>query len=99
MTPAEQILWEYLRGRKCLGLMFRRQHPFGPYVLDFFCSEKMLAVELDGSIHENPEQAEADAERTKSLNDMGVRIVRIKNEDLNNIHSVMERLRLSINVP
>ena len=92
MTPSEQMLWEVLRGRKCMGLKFRRQHPIGPYVLDFFCVEKMLAIELDGGIHNTPEQSELDAERTKYLNEKHIHVLRIKNEELKNITCVFDRI-------
>jgi len=51
-TPAEQILWQHLRNRNLFDLKFRRQHPIGPYVVDFFCHEYKLIIEVDGGIHE-----------------------------------------------
>ena len=50
-TEAEKLLWKELKNRKCGGLKFRRQHPFGKFVLDFYCHERALAVEVDGGIH------------------------------------------------
>ncbi len=54
-----------LRGRRLAGLKFRRQHPFGPFVLDMFCVEPQLVIEVDGGIHATPEQADYDAARTE----------------------------------
>ena len=51
MTPAERVLWERLRGRQVGGFKFRRQHPLGPYIADYYCAEANLVVELDGGIH------------------------------------------------
>ncbi|MHB0858108.1 MAG: endonuclease domain-containing protein [Anaerolineae bacterium] len=50
-TPAEALLWQNLRGRRLAGAKFRRQHPIGPYVADFYCAEQHLVVELDGPVH------------------------------------------------
>jgi very-short-patch-repair endonuclease len=78
MTPAEQVLWEELRGQKLAGLRFRRQHPVGPFILDFACPERLLAVELDGSVHLG--QQEQDAARTATLEDYGWHVIRFANE-------------------
>ncbi|MGA2488637.1 MAG: endonuclease domain-containing protein, partial [Anaerolineales bacterium] len=64
LTDAEQVLWSALRDGGQQGIKFRRQHPFGPYVLDFFCVQAQLAVELDGGIHDRPEQRDYGVERT-----------------------------------
>ena len=78
-TPAEQILWAALRDRRLQGLKFRKQHPVGGYVLDFFCVEELLAVEVDGSIHALAEQHELDQERTEWLNQHNIRVLRFSN--------------------
>jgi very-short-patch-repair endonuclease len=54
MTPAEKILWEHLRNKQLLGFRFRRHHPIGELVVDFFCYERMLAIEIDGAVHDTP---------------------------------------------
>jgi very-short-patch-repair endonuclease len=77
-TSAEEILWDALRGRRLDGLKFRRQHPVGPFVLDFCCVERRLAIELDGEVHAT--QADRDAEREKLLAATGFRILRFPNE-------------------
>lgn len=82
LTDAEQVLWSVLRDSRLYGIKFRRQHPFGPYVLDFFCVKAQLAVELDGGIHDRPEQREYDDERTAYLEANGLRILRFRNEDV-----------------
>jgi very-short-patch-repair endonuclease len=51
MTDAEKVLWQQLRNRKLGDLKFRRQHPVGIFILDFYCHEKKLAIEVDGGIH------------------------------------------------
>jgi very-short-patch-repair endonuclease len=62
LTPAEACLWKYLKNSKLNGKKFRRQHGIGPYIVDFFCPECRLAVELDGAGHGSEIGAEADAE-------------------------------------
>ena len=80
MTPAEKLLWEELRGRRFRGLKFRRQHPIGCFVVDFYCPEKKLVVEVDGGVHSSPSQAVADVEREEWLAALGLRFVRIPND-------------------
>jgi len=78
-TPAERALWELLRGR-ALGAKFRRQHPIGPYVVDFFCCSAGLVIELDGSVHDSPRAQQRDRAREQLLELLGFRIVRLRNE-------------------
>jgi very-short-patch-repair endonuclease len=75
----EQLLWTALRNGQIGGLKFRRQHPAGPYVVDFFCHSAALVVELDGMSHED--KAARDAERTKYLEAQGLRVLRVTNTD------------------
>ena len=82
LTDAEQVLWSALRDSRMQGIKFRRQHPFGPYVLDFFCVNAQLAVELDGGIHDQPEQKDYDKERTAFLEANGLRVMRFRNEEI-----------------
>src|SRR5688572_28287283 len=79
-APAEQILWQHLRGRRLDGLKFRRQVPVGPYVADVICHETKLVVELDGPSHEG--RAAHDEERTAYLEQQGLRVIRFLNEDV-----------------
>ncbi len=79
-TTAEAVLWGALRGRQLGGLKFRRQQPAGPFVLDFFCAEHALAVEVDGGVHER--QTEQDAFRTDYLVAHGLRVLRFRNAEI-----------------
>ena len=79
-TPAEDVLWEALRGRKLNGIKFRRQHPIRPFVADFCCAERRLVVELDGEVHET--QREHDAEREALLHQAGYSVMRFTNEQV-----------------
>jgi len=81
-TETEKILWNALRGKRLNGLKFRRQHPYEHYVLDFFCVEHQLIVELDGSVHDVLDQAAYDEERTSFLNEHGLRVIRFRNEEV-----------------
>ena len=76
MSWPEIILWRRLRQRPC-GLKFRRQHPAGPYVLDFFCSEALIAVEVDGITHDMGDRARHDQERESWLAARGVEVIRL----------------------
>lgn len=82
LTGTEQLLWSALRDSCLKGIKFRRQHPFGPYVLDFFCVKSQLAVELDGGIHDQPEQSAYDGERSAYLETNGLRVIRFKSRNL-----------------
>ena len=94
-TEAEKLLWQKLKNRKCADLKFRRQHPFGRFVLDFYCHEKAIAVEVDGGIHKNRDVRERDLNRTCELEDMGVRVIRFTNEEvIGEIEEVMRRIAL-----
>ncbi len=97
MTPAEKVLCEYLRNRKMEGLRFRRQHPIDIFVVDFFCYEKMLVVEVDGGIHDELNQAERDKQRTILLNKFNIRVIRFTNKQvLQEIEMVLENIRKAI---
>jgi very-short-patch-repair endonuclease len=80
LTPAERILWDRLRDRRLSGLKFRRQHPIGAFIVDFYCPAARLAIEIDGGIH--LEQANADASRTQELEAQGYRVIRSTNEQV-----------------
>jgi len=92
-TDAEKALWAKLRNKQFFELKFFRQYSFGSYILDFYCPEKKLAVELDGGQHNLPEARDYDAERTAYLNAHGVKVVRFwNNEVLCEMEGVLERL-------
>ena len=81
-TPAEAFAWELFRDRRFLGLKFRRQHQIGSYVVDLYCHERKLVVELDGPIHDDSQRQPMDARRDAYLKSLDMTIVRIKNESL-----------------
>jgi very-short-patch-repair endonuclease len=97
-TTSEAILWEILRNRKISGKKFYRQHPIihyyynRPYyfVADFYCDESKLIVEIDGKIHGN--QEEYDNQRTLVLKELGINVLRIKNEELEDIPAVIKKI-------
>jgi very-short-patch-repair endonuclease len=94
MTPAEEKLWPFLRNRKFMGLKFRRQHPIDKYIVDYICIEKKLVVEIDGGIHQKPEQKEYDSERTADLERYGLKMLRLSNEDvLNDVIKVLKEIK------
>jgi very-short-patch-repair endonuclease len=80
-TYVEKIVWLHLRGRQILGYKFRRQYSVDHFVIDFYCPELKLAVEIDGDVHEIPEQKNYDKARQKYLEAFGIKFVRIKNEE------------------
>src|SRR5579875_1484459 len=81
-TDAEALMWSLLRGRRLAGRKFRRQHPVEPYVLDFYCHELQLAVELDGGQHNTPEGRQHDEKRSEFLTAKGIRVLRFWNHDV-----------------
>ncbi len=90
-TKSEEILWQALRNRKLAGLKFYRQHPFGRSVVDFYCHEKRLVVEIDGGIHRKTDIQEYDRMRQEMIEGYGVRFYRCTSEDVeNNLDSVLE---------
>ena len=80
MTGPEKALWAELSGKRLAGLKFRRQHPFGPYILDVFCPSVRLVIEIDGITHEHVEAKRHDAERTAYLESFGLRVLRVSND-------------------
>jgi very-short-patch-repair endonuclease len=77
-TPSEALLWKALRDRQLDGRKFRRQQPIGPFIVDFFCPERQLVVEVDGSVHEM--QYEADQERQQLIEQAGYRVLRLASD-------------------
>ncbi len=92
-TIAESILWDSLRNKKLGGFKFRRQHPIAEFVADFYCPEKKLVVEVDGSIHREKEQVESDRERTEIFKRMEIHVLRFTNLMIrNNIELVLKTI-------
>ncbi|NPV87346.1 MAG: DUF559 domain-containing protein [Anaerolineae bacterium] len=81
-TKAEQTLWSHLRQRRLGGFKFRRQHPIGHFIVDFYCPACALVVEIDGSVHSQEDQRAYDNERTKHLNALGCRVLRFTNREV-----------------
>lgn len=93
-TKAEKILWEHLRNRKLEGLKFRRQHPLDNFIVDFYCHEKSIVVEIDGRIHDLKENAEYDRMRTYVLKGSGITVIRFRNEEIEiNIEMVLSKIK------
>ena len=91
MTPAEKMLWEELRANK-LGVHFRRQQVIQGFIVDFYCHKAGLVVEVDGDIHDL--QREEDARREKALSELGLRVVRFRNDEVTrDISGVVERIK------
>jgi very-short-patch-repair endonuclease len=91
LTPAEQLLWQALKGKQLNGLKFRRQHPLGSFIADFFCAEHKLIIELDGAVHK--QQTEYDDARTHKLEEFGYRVIRFRNQEVSaNLDAVLERI-------
>ena len=90
-TDAERRLWYLLRSRRMLGLKFRRQHPIGPYIVDFVCFDCRLIIEVDGGQHN--ERAQADRRRDEGLNSRGFLVLRFWDNDvLTKTHEIMEEI-------
>ena len=92
-TDAEKLLWNLLRDRQLGNAKFRRQHPLGPFVLDFYCHEEKLGIEIDGGQHAESDQALYDAKRTQKLEAEGVKVFRFWDNDvLANTEGVLEKI-------
>jgi very-short-patch-repair endonuclease len=98
-TAGEKKLWSRIRGEQ-LGVKFRRQHPLGPFIADFYCAEHHLAVEVDGDTHADPDQVRYDKEREETLRRFGIGIKRYQNMDvLKNTGAVVEDLKNALTPP
>ncbi len=96
-TRAESKLWNHLRNRRFNGLKFRRQHPIMKYVLDFYCHYIKLCIELDGRGHQQPSQEFYDEDRTRNLEEIGIKVIRFSNDEIfENIEHVLKRLQEEI---
>jgi cyclase len=92
MTGAEKILWFYLK-QNVRGFKFRRQHPLGLYIADFYCHKAKLVIEIDGSIHGREEIKDYDLERQRSLEEDGLKVIRFTNDDIHNdIQAVINKI-------
>jgi very-short-patch-repair endonuclease len=81
-TKAERVLWHSLQGKQCFGYDFHRQKPLGNYILDFFCQELMLAIEVDGVSHNQESVQIKDKEKEEFLNSIGVKVLRFLDDEI-----------------
>ena len=92
-TSAENFLWQILRNRRIEGTKFRRQHPLGNFVADFYCHEAKLVIELDGSIHEITEVKQYDNERQAAIEQLGLTVLRFTNDEIfSDIDKVIQKI-------
>ena len=98
-TDAESALWFHLRARRFAGFKFRRQHSCGPYILDFYCPGRHLAVELDGGQHFEPTAQAYDERRTAYLGRRGIKVLRFTNDLVfRELTAVLEVIALALGV-
>ena len=104
LTDSEKLLWKELKGRKLNGFKFLRQHPilykgnlirYNYFIADFYCFEKKAVIELDGPVHE--QNLEYDAFRDEEMKDLGLHVLRIKNEELKHIEEVLLKIGSFLN--
>ena len=94
---AEVALWNYLKGRRLLGRKFRRQTSIGNYVLDFYCPQEKLGIELDGKVHEFDSVSLKDRYKSEYLTSLGVKILRFENKEIfNNLEKVLKIIKDTI---
>jgi len=82
LTPAEIRLWKYLQSKQLEGRKFRRQHSIGNYIVDFYCPEERIAIELDGEVHLNPVNEQYDILRDNYIKSLGIKVIRFRNSDI-----------------
>jgi very-short-patch-repair endonuclease len=97
MTHAESILWEELRNKRMSEFKFRRQQIIEGFIVDFFCNAAKLVVEIDGSVHDVPEQKQLDEHREHVFQARGLTVIRFKNEEIEfDIDSVLEEIQTTL---
>ena len=102
MVSAEKLLWVKIKGKQILGLRFRRQHPISIFIVDFYCHEARLVVEVDGKIHN--QQLEYDDGRTAEMEKFYIEVIRFKNYEIEHdidevINKITERLKKRLESP
>ena len=94
-TKAEILLWQALRSKQCQGRKFRRQHSIGPFIVDFYCPQEKLIVEVEGSIHDDPSRREYDYQRHRYLEACGNKVIYIDNQQvIYQIEAVLEAIQM-----
>lgn len=102
-TAAEELLWRLLRNRRLIGFKFRRQHQFGDYIADFYCTDAELVIECDGDVHDPNEEWHHDQERDAYMISQGLTVLRFSNDRIltdtaNVIEAIGQALTLSTKV-
>ena len=98
MTPAEEHLWSALKNKQLEGLRFRRQHPVGNFILDFYCPSCKLVIEVDGEVHSD--RLDYDDARTDKLGEYGYKVLRFSNERvINDLSQVLAEIRQVVSPP
>ena len=93
-TDTEKILWQHLKAKKFFGLKFRRQHPINKFIVDFYCDQLKLVIELDGGYHNIPNVKERDDGREFMLKEWGLTVIRFTNEEIEtNLKSVLLKIQ------
>ena len=96
-TDPEKILWQKLRAKRFCGLKFRRQHPINQFIVDFYCDQLKLVIELDGGYHNIPEIKERDEEREHMLKKWELKVIPFKNEEVEtDLKSVIQKIQEQI---
>lgn len=96
LTPQEIVLWSRLR-RNQLGSKFRRQHSIGNYIVDFYCPEKKIIVEIDGLQHKREKDIKYDVKRTEYFNSLSLKVLRFWNDEINrNLEGVALKIKESL---
>ena len=100
MTCAEKKVWNELRDRKLAGYKFRRQHPVGQFIVDFYCPGQGLVIEIDGGVHLLEEKVEKDANRTAELDRLGLKVIRFTNDEVQtDIINVITKIKEALKPP
>ena len=95
LSRSEALLWSELRDRALDGRKFRRQHPIGPFVVDFYCAQEQLVIEVDGPIHRS--QRDNDRNRQQLLEAVGLRVLRVGSEEVErNFDEVLAEIRAAL---
>ena len=97
MTEAEKIIWDKLKNRNVFKARFRRQHPIGIFIADFYCHECKLAIEIDGEIHLKNEVIEYDDGRSHDIEKYGIKILRFTNNEVfTGLNNIIEKILRAI---
>lgn len=97
MTKAEFMIWQKLKGKQLEGYKFRRQYSVSSFVIDFYCTELKLAIEIDGESHFEDGAQEYDQERQAFIESVGIRFLRFTNDEVyGNLQAVLERITQEI---